>query len=378
VSAVRAALELALRCYADRPRAVEWLGAHLARLDEPVRVAVAGPPGSGRTTLVEALRREPKRALPDLTLLDGGPPDNADAVLCLIRGRRPDQLDAFEPACTIAVLGRTDEAGGGSIDALTTARATARRYRRDPELAAQCQDVVPVCGIVALAGRTLTPEEFTQLNALAQLPRPNLDALLLSTDRFLTHGGPAARPLLDRLGLFGVRLATTLIRTGFDDAARLPAELLRRSGLPELRDAVRVNFADRAETLKARSALAAVESVLRQEPGADPALNAMCERAGIRVAHELRELRLLAWLRAGDGEPFGEELAEEAVRLVGGYGTSATERLGTDAVPRHTALQSIDRWRALAEDPDLPVRARHAATVVVRSCEGMLYDTLDG
>src|SRR5690606_19248025 len=48
-------LTRAQQVYADSPRATNWLRRHLARMEEPLRVAVAGAPGTGKTTLVSAL-----------------------------------------------------------------------------------------------------------------------------------------------------------------------------------------------------------------------------------------------------------------------------------------------------------------------------------
>lgn len=455
----RAILDQALRLYADRPPATNWLREHLRRLDEPVRVAVAGPPGSGKSTLVNALLGEqvapvgdvftwfrggatpaatawladggthelvvhrprvelpvthplervevrwPTRALRDLTLVDT-PADaplprvcaEADAVLCLIRNRQATWLaelrTGFEhpvlgptPANTIAVLCRSDEIGGGRIDALPSGRQLARRYRRDPELRALCQDVVAVAGLVAVAGRTLDATEFAALRALAALPRDDLEGLTLSADRLVAdhagHAGPEVavrQRLLDRLGIFGVRLATTLLRTGYDDASKLSAELVQRSGLVDLRESLRLHFVERGGVLKARSALLAVEAVVRAEPrdGAG-ALLAELERA-YAGAHDLHELRLLALLRTG-GERLLGDLAPEAQRLVGGSGTGIAERLGLEHEPtgdelHHALLDTMDRWQERAESPVLSAQARRAARVVLRSCEAMLDTTV--
>ncbi|HEY0641302.1 MAG TPA: GTPase, partial [Pseudonocardiaceae bacterium] len=108
-AAARAVLTDCAAAYRDSPRATALLRRHLGRLDEPVRVAVTGPPGIGCSTLVAAL--DGSRALRDTVITDGAP-DEADAVLHLVRDRStplpvpPAALPA--PVATIAVLCRTD------------------------------------------------------------------------------------------------------------------------------------------------------------------------------------------------------------------------------------------------------------------------------
>nr|WP_225955418.1 hypothetical protein [Kibdelosporangium phytohabitans] len=45
----------ALRLYQDSPRATNWLRHHISRFDSPLRIAVAGRPGSGKSTVVNAI-----------------------------------------------------------------------------------------------------------------------------------------------------------------------------------------------------------------------------------------------------------------------------------------------------------------------------------
>ncbi len=61
--------------------------------------------------------------------------------------------------------------------------------------------------------------------------------------------------LADRFGLFGIRMAVTLIRLGTKDSPTLAAELVERSGLDELRQVIDIQFGQRADQLKTHSAL---------------------------------------------------------------------------------------------------------------------------
>ncbi|PZG01134.1 GTPase domain-containing protein [Micromonospora deserti] len=478
--AVWGLLHQALELYRDNPRATGHLRRQLARLEQPLRIAIAGPWRSGKSTMLNALMGEevapvdgadgsgaftwyedgaqphataystsqppqelaigksptgmrvdlvgwragelrdivvrwPTRALRQVTLIDtpaitgvdehGRTPvmdrvlRDADAVVYLTRDGRGSDLRALEsgresavgqaaPVNVIVVRSRVDETGGGRIDALLTARQLARRQHRDPRVTALCVHVVACSGLVGLAGRVLSESDFGALAQVARVPRAALEPFLLSADRFVRDelpvevAGGTRAALLDRLGLFGVRLATTLVRTGCDSRVALSAELIRRSGLGELRELVSRFFVDRRDTLKARSALAAVEAVLRADPthGSGELLGAVEQI--LAGAHEFQELRLLAALRDG-GLGFDAELAREARRLVGGDGVGLDARLGVEhdaSVQRlwEAASQAQWRWRERAEDPLLRLPQRRGAQVVVRSCEGMLAELAEG
>jgi hypothetical protein len=248
--------------------------------------------------------------------------------------------------------------------------------------------VVALGGLVALTGRVLTESDFAALATLAAAPRAELETSLLSADRFVGPQFPVPvdpdvrRVLLDRLGMSGVRLATTLIRTGCDTRAKLATELVVRSGLAELRESMGRYFIDRSEVLKARSALAALESMLRRQPRPGAADMLTWVEYILANTHDFRELRLLATLQ----DPhlaFDAELGAQAQRLVGGNGTGLAARLGVDenaggAELWGLASQALHRWQNQAEDPLLSLEQRRAAAVVVRSCEGMLAELSRG
>lgn len=352
----------------------------------------------------------PNRTLRDLTLIDTPALDDdtsdigsrvsleADAVLYLMRHLDETDLGFLRsiqdhpiaretPVNSLVVLARADETGGGRIDALTSAKRIARRYRTDDGLRGLCQNVIAVSGLLANAGRTLAAEEFGALAQLAAVPRRELESCLFSADRFAGDGVPVrvdARTrlaLLDRFGLFGVRLVTTLIRKGFDTHGELAAQLVSRSGLAELRESISQCFTDRHDVLKARSALLALEVVLRMEPRPAARTLAGALEGLIASAHEFRELRLLAALHGGR-TTLPDPLAEEARRLVGGEGTALPARLGFDREPsghelRGAAAEALRRWQEQAENHALGHGQRRAARVVVRSCEGM-YTRLAG
>ncbi|GAB2757720.1 hypothetical protein [Amycolatopsis magusensis] len=348
----------------------------------------------------------PSRQLRDVVLMDtpaldpeagpqalaGGLTD-ADAVLYLVRRPHGPELDALRtlhgppspwapPVHAMVVLSRADELGAGRVDALISARQVARRYRRTDEVQDLCQDVVAVAGLVASAGRTLSEPEFAALTALAQVARPELEARLLSADRFIRADAPlplkpgAREWLLGRFGLFGLRLATALIRRGANTVPALAGQLVQRSGLGELRDAIAQQFSAREDVLKARAALLGLEVLLRREPRPGGEQLALELDRLVSGAHEFAELRVLAALRGGRSE-LPDELVEDAVRLTGGLGAGLLERLGIEEEVAPAELQeaiqdALWHWREQAVNPALSGTARRAAEVVLRSCEAML------
>lgn len=350
----------------------------------------------------------PTRALRDMVLVDypaldtDGATDALDRITrqtdaVLYVGRHGDRTELARlqaaqdnpvaraaPVNLILVLGRADEIGGGRIDALSSAKQIARRYRSDVGVRGACQDVIAMAGLIAQAGRTLRDDEFAALARLAKVDRSELDDALRSADRFtgkdikIGLDQRARRELFDRFGLFGLRLTITLLRRGYDSQLTLSAQLVQRSGLRELRESIGQFFVDRREVLKARSALLGLDTTLRAEPRPEARRLALDLERALAGAHEFSELRLLATLRAGRLK-LPEELAEEAHRLIGGQGIAPAARLDvaedTPGQELYRAIfDALTRWRRQAENPLLSADQRRAARVVVRSCEGMLAD----
>jgi Dynamin family len=481
LESVRALLAQALAAYGGVPDARLRLEAVLDRLDEPLRVAIAGKVKAGKSTLLNALVGEelaptdagectrivtwyrdgityratlepsegeprqvpfsrdagaitvdlggvdpggvrrlviewPSSSLRQMTLIDTPgiaslstdvsarttsfltPGEDqvtpADAVLYLMRHLHSSDINFLEafhdeefsqatPVNAVAVLSRADEVGVGRIDSMASAQRIAARYRRDPKVRRLAQTVVPVAGLLAQSGATLREAEYKALDAIASAPRDDAEALFLSADRFVqaTTTIPLSaierEHLLDRFGLFGVRLAVALIRQGAaTTATALSTELVRRSGLVELRDVLLSQFAQRRDVLKARSALLALEAVLHEHPvaGGD-ALASELERI-TSAAHEFAEIRLLNALRAG-GIKAKQADAAEMERLLGNEGSALHVRLGltaeADASEVRRALQNaIGRWQRRAESPMSTREMADAARVVIRTCEGLL------
>ncbi|MDQ0799920.1 dynamin family protein [Arthrobacter sp. SLBN-112] len=373
------------------------------RAEEVERLDVEWPsPALQAMTLIDTpgiaslSRAVSARTLAFLTPEDSA--SEADAVIYLMRHMHASDLRFLESfrdtragrsgtVNAIAVLSRADEVGAGRIDSLISAGSIAERYSRDPNLRKLALAVVPVAGLLAQSARTLRQADFEALRMLAGLDRAARERALLSADRFRRSTDPeglteeARTALLERYGLFGIRLASVLIRNGFTEATPLAHELARRSGLDPLLDVLDRQFQARSEALKARTALAAVENLLASRPReGTERLAASLERLQAN-AHEFRELQLLAVLRT-TGVDLPPELAAEAERLLGGSGAAAWVRLDLDAGSGPEALaagarECLARWRAVAESPLTGRSAAEACRVVIRSCEGVVAECAD-
>lgn len=320
-------------------------------------------------------------------------PSEADAIIYLMRHLHSADLgflSAFHDSAVgrsgtvnaMAVLSRADEIGAGRIDALLSARSIAERYRTDGALRSLALDVIPIAGLVAQSARTLRQREFDALRQIARLGRQARERMLVSVDRFVqVDAGIDVSPedrrlLLERFGMFGIRLSSVVIRAGCDDSTELADELYRRSGMEDLLRLVSDQFRSRSDALKARTAIASIRSLLERHPTShSPELAGAVERLEAN-AHELRELALLSEARTV-GVGLHPRQAAEAERLIGGSGTSPPRRLGLPDDARleelhMAASEAIHRWRAMAGSPLLDRAAIEACQVVVRSCEALM------
>lgn len=321
-------------------------------------------------------------------------PGVADALIYLLRHVHASDvrfLDAFQdedlaqgtPVNCLGVLSRADELGACRGDALEVAARIADRYAQDRRIRGLCPQVLPMAGLLAHAGTTLREEEFRVAALIARLSEPEIHDLLLTADRVvrdeprLVVTAVERRQLLDRLGLFGVRLCVDLIRRGeAGNAQQLARQLTRRSGLDRLRSLVLSQFAERSRLLKCSSALGTARAVIRGGGCAEAALLENRWEQVVSSAHEFTEIRLLDDIRSGAVQ-VPEQYRPELERLLGGSGHAAISRLGLPAPVepeqvRAAALQALSRWQRLAESPLAARPLKRAARAAARSCEGML------
>ncbi|NDK88710.1 Isoniazid-inducible protein iniC [Gordonia desulfuricans] len=317
----------------------------------------------------------------------------ADAVVYLMRSTTASDVSTLSelsrqvggsgaPLGVIGVISRADEIGVGRIDAMLSAKEVAARSAADLSASGLCQAVVPVAGLLALTARTMRQREFRALSALASAPAEDLQLAMLSADRFtreestLPLEAETRTHLIRRFGLFGIRIGVALVQGGVADANSLAEELLARSGLVELQQIVDVQFGQRAEQLKVHSALVELTRILARYP--TPATRPLADevRRMLGDVHGFEEVRLLGMLRSrrttlSDGE------IVDATRLIGGYGTSADDRLGLDPFEtmtsgRPAAIAAVQRWRGRAGHPLNDSFTTRVCRAAARSAEGIV------
>jgi 50S ribosome-binding GTPase len=345
-------------------------------------------PGIGSLT-----ERAARRAW-DLLATSGEEETPADAVLYLMKHLHATDVDflaAFHdnevsrpnPVNAIGVLSRADEIGVGRLDSMASARRIANRLAEDPKVRRMVQTVVPVAGLLAETALTLTEAEVHHLRQVAEHPPKVVEELLLSADRFVEKMPELGvtsierEALLGRFGLFGIRLASTLLRR--DKAATandLSRELSERSGLTDLSDVLRSLFLERREVLKSRSALLALATLTRVEPVPGSAMIGTEVEEIIASAHPFNELRVLAAIRAGQ-VPGKTEVVAELERLIGGSGAASHLRLSLEpdagaTETRAAAAAALARWQRRVENPLTAHELAVAGRVAIRSCEGLL------
>ena len=300
-------------------------------------------------------------------------PSDADAVIYLMRhAHRSDVafLDAFmdrsvtaaSPVNAVAVLSRADEIGAGRLDAMQSSAKIAARYQADPQLSGLCAAVVPLAGLLAETGLTLREDEVAALKLLAATGADVLEHMLLSADQFCDTSASELtvelrRSLLDRLGLFGVRLALSEIKAGRGTtAAAMGPILVEQSGLTALRQLITQHFMPRARVLQARSGLVALRSLARSLEVVLPALASDIDRrleqleastvqfAQVRAAHLVASgaASVLSAERGDLDRLFASPPSERSLGLAPG-----TPRPQVQA----EAMKAIARWRTQAGDP---------------------------
>jgi hypothetical protein len=281
----------------------------------------------------------------------------------------------------IGVASRADEIGAGRIDAMLSAKDVAQRFTGELERTGICQAVVPVSGLLALTAQTLRQSEFDALSKLAAVDAGELNTAMLSADRFvrddpgLPVDGATRAALLERFGMFGLRISLALLRSGVTDATTLAEDLLDRSGLPALRDEIDQHFAQRSDLLTSHTALVALRRFVQlHRSAATPRILADIEPL-LADTHAFEELRLLSQLRSRP-TTFNDDEMASLRRILGGSGTDATSRLGLTDQTAHdgprAAFAAAQRWRRRADHPLNDPFTTRACRAAVRSAEALV------
>ncbi len=358
---------------------VEWPAAEL------IDATVIDTPGTSSLNS-DVSARTLRLLVPD----DGLP--RVDAVVFLLRTLNANDIALLKQigelvggsAGALGVIGvasRADEIGAGRIDAMLSANDVAKRFTEEMDRTGICQAVVPVSGLLALTARTLRQSEFVALDKLAGVHPAELAKAMLSADRFVREDSSlpvdaiTRVQLLDRFGMFGVRISIAVLRSGVSDSVALADELLERSGLVALRDVIDQQFAQRSDLLKSHTALRSLRRLVEVNP--IPATDAIIADIDPLLAdtHAFEELRLLSQLRSRPTTLNDDEVVSLR-RIIGGSGTDAASRLGLTAEMPHdgprAAFAAAQRWRRRAEHPLNDPFTTRACQAAVRSAEALV------
>ncbi|CAN5370543.1 dynamin-like GTPase family protein [soil metagenome] len=358
---------------------VEWPAAEL------IDATIIDTPGTS------SLSRDVSERTLRLLVPDDGVP-RVDAVVFLLRTLNAADIALLKQIGelvggssgalgVIGVASRADEIGAGRLDAMLSAKDVATRFTTEMDKTGICQAVVPVSGLLALTARTLRQSEYVALEKLAGVDAAELNKAMLSVDRFVREDSalpvdaPTRAQLLDRFGMFGIRISIAVLRAGVADSVALADELLERSGLVALRDVIDQQFAQRSELLKAHTALLSLRRFVEVNPiRATPYILADIDPL-LADTHAFEELRLLSQLRSRPTTLNDDEMVSLR-RIIGGSGTDSASRLGlTPEEPYdgpRAAFAAAQRWRRRAEHPLNDPFTSRACRAAVRSAEAMV------
>jgi hypothetical protein len=263
---------------------------------------------------------------------------------------------AFDFPNAMGILSRADQYGDGD-DPWPIAVATAARHAGD--LASGLAGVLPVMGKIAETTETgaFDESQSDSIRALAGIDEAELAMALLWVGAFeaidcLPPG--AARVLLDRLDLFGIRMLTESTDAG-TSAAAMYGKLRSASGIAALWRRLEVLYVRPAAVLKATRTLAELDRWLTTAAITKPQRRAVRQRIQqLRdhpAMHALAELRCLAALYSGrctlpDSHTMQSALnlweeREPAARLGAQADTSREQLAGL-------AMEASRWWRAYA------------------------------
>ncbi|HET7074323.1 MAG TPA: isoniazid-induced dynamin-like GTPase IniC [Mycobacterium sp.] len=362
---------------------VEWPAQEL------VNTTIVDTPGTSSLT-----RDASERTLRLLVPPDGVP--RVDAVVFLLRTLNAADVALLKQighlvggsAGALGIIGvasRADEIGAGRIDAMLSAADVAKRFTSEMNQTGICQAVVPVSGLLALTARTLRQSEFIALQKLAGADSAALSKAMLSVDRFvrpdslLPVDAATRAQLLERFGMFGIRISIGVLAAGVTDAAGLADELLERSGLVALRQVIDQQFAQRSDMLKAHTALVSLRRFVEAFPiVATPYIIADIDPL-LADTHAFEELRLLSQLHSRP-TTLNEDEIFSLRRVIGGSGTDPASRLGLNPQDPYgpegarAAFAAAQRWRRRAEHPLNDPFTTRVCRAAVRSAEAMVAD----
>ena len=346
---------------------------------------------------LSSVHEEHSRATRELLALDASSRiavAQADAVVYLLGDAGISETSALEtfralagglqtsPLNAVGVISRADTLGDTGDAGLRLAAAAANAVA--DRLRGAVAAVVPLLGLVAETVDTgaLTDADLDVLVHLAALEPAEVDALLLTPDRFVNArvegvSADARGQLLEILDVYGVERAIALVREGHRSTTALSEALRLESGINPLRQLARATFTAHADVLKAGWALAALERVafsLDPATHADARADLLDELEEISIEapmHRLAELRILQELGAGRID-LPDALVADLRRVTSSSDPAAAVGLGADAGPedvRAAAAAGAHRWKSFGNDSRTSPNQRWAAEVAAKTYE---------
>ena len=283
---------------------------------------------------------------------------NADAVLYLFSqglGKGDTEtVEAFQGALTsnttpinaIGVLTKVDiYATDPNIkDPLAAGRRVASRLCQKSEVNRLFYTIYPICGLLAQGVQTISDRHWQILNQLLELPEKQFARISRYVPKFLAEYEAEKVPIsqvdrteiYEQLGLYGIIQAYELLKGGIDTKERLIEELLKKTGVPELRQLILSHFGHRAFLIKLGKVLQDVSVAYFQnrsklQGDSLRILEAITSKFDALQAreHAFQELKVLRsyYERKLD---FDEAEQQQLLEVTGEFGTICSDRLGLD------------------------------------------------
>lgn len=297
------------------------------------------------------------------------------------------------PINAIGVLTKVDNYWSDYDEPMEGATKIVSRLSEHPQIKRLFYNISPICGLLASGVQTLTDEEWKILQELARVPSDFLKSKLKVQERFIEREyseipvSPPKRLLVwQKLGQYGVWLACSLIRQGINNQETLKTELLKSSGVLELKNLIVSHFGHRAFLIKLNTALQEINSAYFQQRDKLPkTVREIIEDivgefeqieandsgfAEFKVLRDYYDQKL----------DFDEAETEQLLQITGEYGTDISSRLGLKescSQPEKiaTALKRMQYWQERASDYlGTEPSSIAAASILARSYEMILYE----
>jgi GTPase SAR1 family protein len=301
-------------------------------------------------------------------------------------------INGATPINAIGILTKVDNCWSDYDDPMIGVTKIVKRLSEHPQIKRLFYNISPICGLLALGAQTLTLKEWQILQELAQVAPDVLKSKLRVQERFTQREypeipvSPNQRQLVWlKLGQYGVWLACSLIAQGINDLETLKTELLKSSGVLELKNLIVSHFGHRAFLIKLNTALQEINSAYFQQRYQLPeqARDIIEEIVGQFEQIEANDLGFAEFKVLRDYYAqkldFDEVETEQLLQITREYGTDTSSRLGLKesySQPEQiaVALKRMHYWQERALDYlGTEPNSIAAADILARSYERILH-----